>query len=252
MAAILSRPQCVNIFVGIRVMLMIPPSALQYRLNKPDYRNRRVFGKAISTLCSQATVMLWEGTRITIKLGQICHRITKMCQICTWITKLCQIWTRITKLCQIWTRITKLWQTWTPPMKMFPHCIHQDMLPLICTMMYPMKNFRKLPQTASALGILQCCTKPSLWAWVCSRMRRGLDNTHYNDVIMSTITSQITSLTIVYSIVYSGADQRKRQSSVSLAFVKEWSVNSPHKWPVTRKMFPFDDVIMVCLRSSLC
>ena len=43
---------------------------------------------------------------------------------------------------------------------------------------------------------------------------------HYNDVIMSTITSQITSLTIVYSTVYSGADQRKHQSSASLAFVR--------------------------------
>ena len=57
---------------------------------------------------------------------------------------------------------------------------------------------------------------------------------HYNDVIMGTIAYQITSLTIVYSIVYSDADQRKHQSSASLAFV----------WPVTRKMFPFDDVIM--------
>ena len=61
------------------------------------------------------------------------------------------------------------------------------------------------------------------------------------------VGSQITSLTIVYSIDYSGADQRKHQSSVSLAFV--WGihrgpVNSPHKWPVTWKMFPFDDVIM--------
>ena len=61
------------------------------------------------------------------------------------------------------------------------------------------------------------------------------------------MASQITSLTIVYSIVYSDADQRKHQSSASLAFV--WGihrgpVNSPHKWPVTRKMFPFDDVIM--------
>ena len=70
---------------------------------------------------------------------------------------------------------------------------------------------------------------------------------HYDDVIMSTIASQITSLTIVYSTVYSGADQSKHQSSASLAFV--WGihrgpVNSPHKWPVTRKMFPFDDVIM--------
>ena len=57
-----------------------------------------------------------------------------------------------------------------------------------------------------------------------------------------------TSLTIVYSTVYSDAHQRKHQSSASLAFV--WGihrrpVNSPHKWPVTRKMFPFDDVIMI-------
>ena len=75
----------------------------------------------------------------------------------------------------------------------------------------------------------------------------------YNDVIMDTITSQITSLTIVYSTVYSDADQRKHQSSASLAFVRRihrWPVNSPHKWPVTRKMLPFDDVIMsLCFRD---
>ena len=70
---------------------------------------------------------------------------------------------------------------------------------------------------------------------------------HYTDVVMSTIASQITSLTIVYSSVYSSADQRKYQSSASLAFVQgihRGPVNSPHKGPVTRKMFPFDDVIM--------
>ena len=69
---------------------------------------------------------------------------------------------------------------------------------------------------------------------------------HYNDVIMGAILSQITSLTIVYSAVYSRANQRKPRSSL-LAFVRgihRWPVNSPHKWPVTRKMFPFDDVIM--------
>ena len=64
---------------------------------------------------------------------------------------------------------------------------------------------------------------------------------------MGTLASQITSLTIVYSALYSGADQSKHQSSASLAFV--WRihrapVNSPHKWPVTWKMSPFDDVIM--------
>ena len=69
----------------------------------------------------------------------------------------------------------------------------------------------------------------------------------YGDVVMGAMTSQITSLTIVYPTVYLGVDQRKHQSSVSLAFVRgihRWPVNSPHKGPVTRKMFPFDDVIM--------
>ena len=70
---------------------------------------------------------------------------------------------------------------------------------------------------------------------------------HYDDVIMDSISSQITSLTIVYPTFHSGADQIKHQSSASLAFVWEihrWAVNFPHKWPVARKMFPFDDVIM--------
>ena len=69
-----------------------------------------------------------------------------------------------------------------------------------------------------------------------------LSSAHYNDVIMSTIASQITSPTIVYWTVYSGTE-----CSTSLAFVRgihRWPVNSPHTGPVTRKMFPFDDVIM--------
>ena len=55
------------------------------------------------------------------------------------------------------------------------------------------------------------------------------------------------SLKIVYSTVYSDADQGKHQCSASLAFVRgihRGPVISPHQWPVTRKMFPFDDVIM--------
>ena len=79
----------------------------------------------------------------------------------------------------------------------------------------------------------------------------GIRSIHYSDVIMGTMASQITSLRVVYSAVYSGAVQRKQQSSASLAFVREihqWPVNSPHKGPVTRKMFPFDDVIMVEFR----
>ena len=70
---------------------------------------------------------------------------------------------------------------------------------------------------------------------------------HYSDVIMTAMAPQIISLTIVYSTLYSGADQRKHQTSASLAFVRRidrWPVNSPHKGPLTRERFPFDDVIM--------
>ena len=84
-------------------------------------------------------------------------------------------------------------------------------------------------------------------------VHHGLCTFHYTGVIMGAIASEITSLTIVYSTVYSDANQRKHQSSASLAFV--WGihrgpVNFPHKWPVTRKMFPFDDVIMFHLKLN--
>ena len=64
---------------------------------------------------------------------------------------------------------------------------------------------------------------------------------------MGAMVSQITSITSVYSTAHSGADKRKHQSSASLAFVRgihRWLVSSRHKWSVTRKMFPLDDVIM--------
>ena len=64
---------------------------------------------------------------------------------------------------------------------------------------------------------------------------------------MTAMASQITRLTIVYSAVYLGVDQRKHQRSTSLVFVRgihRCSVNSPHKGPLTHKMFPFDDIIL--------
>ena len=82
-----------------------------------------------------------------------------------------------------------------------------------------------------------------------SRWRSCSFTSHYNDVIMSAMASQITSLMVVYLTFYSGADQRKHQSSASLAFVRgihRWPANSPHKGPVTRKMIQFDDVITSC------
>ena len=75
---------------------------------------------------------------------------------------------------------------------------------------------------------------------------------HPLNVISITVTSYWvrwpfkSTASRVYLTVYSGAD-KKHHNSASLAFVRgirRWSVNSPHKWPATRKMFPFDDVIM--------
>ena len=68
---------------------------------------------------------------------------------------------------------------------------------------------------------------------------------------MTTIASQITSLTVVYSTIYSDADQRKHQSSALLAFV--WGIHRDGEFPAQRasyaEMFPFDDVIMILSKS---
>ena len=70
---------------------------------------------------------------------------------------------------------------------------------------------------------------------------------HYSDIIMSTMASQITAISIVSSDVFSGADQRKHQCSLSLVFVmgiQHKQVDSPHNGPVMQKMFPFYDITM--------
>ena len=61
---------------------------------------------------------------------------------------------------------------------------------------------------------------------------------HHSDVITGVMASQITSLAIIHSTVYfvgGGGGGGLHRSPV----------NSPHKWPVTRKMFPFEDVIIL-------
>ena len=73
---------------------------------------------------------------------------------------------------------------------------------------------------------------------------------------MGAIASQITSLTIVYSIIDSDAGKKKtsklRVTGLCEGFHRG-PMNSPHKWPVMREMFPFDDVIMwycICLKDN--
>ena len=97
-------------------------------------------------------------------------------------------------------------------------------------------------------NVIEWSATCNVLAWRQVRFLTGITIYHYSEVIMNAMASQITSFAIVYSTVYSGTDQRKHQSSASLAFVRgihRWPVNSPHKGPVTRKMFPFDDLIMI-------
>ena len=72
------------------------------------------------------------------------------------------------------------------------------------------------------------CNHYSHVAWVAW----WLNALHYADVIMATMASQITSLTVVYSSVYSDAEQRKHQSSASLAFV--WGIHRDRWIPHTK------------------
>ena len=76
---------------------------------------------------------------------------------------------------------------------------------------------------------------------------------HNSDVIMRAMPFLIISLTIDYSTVYSGADQRKHQCSALQAFVRgiqRWPANSPHRGPVTQKLLPVDDVIMISKKTT--
>ena len=101
-----------------------------------------------------------------------------------------------------------------------------------------------LPPTSCCLGLAsqgspQIPHLPPFWFhWRCKQW-------HNSDVIMSAMAFQIPGVSIVYSTVCSGADQRKHQSSASLAFMRgihRGRMNSPHKGPVTRKKF--------CLKTS--
>ena len=92
------------------------------------------------------------------------------------------------------------------------------------------------------------------WNWTLLKLP-SLAPAHYSGIIMGTIASQITSLTIVYSNVYSDADRRSKKTpkirvTGHMRGIHRGPVNSPHKWPVTRKMFPFDDVIMFRAESG--
>ena len=148
-----------------------------------------------------------------------------------------------------WTLSGGMFHNWYDPLKYSGEMIFKKL------------HSRKLSITLqSAMWPPLCVAKPNCHSlffffrssWTCYTTRNlclatCFFHSHYNGVIMGAIASRITSLTIVFSTVYSDAGQRKHQSSASLAVVlgiHRSPVNSPHKWPVTWKIFPFDDVIM--------
>ena len=85
-----------------------------------------------------------------------------------------------------------------------------------------------LPMTTS---VEQAC-QTRKW---CHRRQGSFSHFHYIDVIMTTMVFQITSLMVVYSTIYSDADQRKHQSSASLAFV--WGSHRAGEFPAQRASY---------------
>ena len=102
---------------------------------------------------------------------------------------------------------------------------------------------------ADSWGLEKCHTKIYSWCWTVSMnedqyavAKLFIQKLYYNDVIMGSMTTQIPASRWF--------DQRKHQWSAPLTFVRgihRWPVNSPHKGPVSRKMFSFDDVIKTTL-----
>ena len=125
----------------------------------------------------------------------------------------------------IWSYMLAVWCALCLPWQFLIFCIWTDAQMIILVTRYPF----------------------FFWHTILASSQTYYLHFHYCDIIMSTMASQITSPTIVCSNVYSGADQRKHQSSASLAFVRGihlWLVNSSHKGSVTQKMFPFGDAFM--------
>ena len=90
-------------------------------------------------------------------------------------------------------------------------------------------NGHKNPNDSHNYKTCQGVSKRNTW---CQNAQIAITPFHYDDAIMSTIASQITSLMVLYSIVYSDADQRKHQSSASLAFV--WGIHRDRWIPRTK------------------
>ena len=120
----------------------------------------------------------------------------------------------------------------------------------VCITISRFRIAREIDKSEQSYEVIAIIHNKALFSHNCVKKTHKMNgsNGHYSNVIKSAIVSQIIGVSIVCPTVCSGADQKTRQSSASLAFVRgihRSPVDSPHKWPVTRKMFPFVDVIMI-------
>ena len=170
------------------------------------------------------------------------------------------------KLCSFMTMLVKL------PLRCCCHPVWDRITQIIieCSYCYCIFNvfrvFNSYSLTLACLLIYIIVIEPGIWLISClvinSRKKNMYDYSHmantgryYSDVIMSTMSSKVTGVSVVYSTVCSVLNQIIYQSSASLTFergIHRWPMISPHKRPVTRKMVSIDDVIMcgICLSSS--
>ena len=89
--------------------------------------------------------------------------------------------------------------------------------------LYPLPWLPVIWRFQKPYGCLATLGEFSKWVfgrlWICG-WRVNSVQYHNDDVIMTPMAPQITRLAVVYSIVYSGVDKKKHQSSASLAFVR--------------------------------
>ena len=162
--------------------------------------------------------------------------------------------------------VTKSWLSVSVCLRTFLSFWHQVTTLAHCGLVTPQyKTYKILINIVSGNDLLfawhQTFDKPYLnqcWLIVNYTLRNKLKrNFMQNSNTLQWRHNERNNVSIVCSTFGSGADQRKLQRSASLAFVRGiWPVNSPHKRPITRKMFTFDDVIMIfmkkCIWKSVC
>ena len=150
-----------------------------------------------------------------------------------WQLQFIDAWHQIWKLREIY-----FWKNTLIHMRNYPVCnictIIKYRMGLIVVELFKWWHIHNGPQSRiiSFVRMTKVYCNGIRWLCMLSIWDNNITMSHYSDVIMTTIASLITSLAVVYSAVYSDADQRKHQSSASLAFV--WGIHRDRWIPRTK------------------